>query len=135
MAAGTSSELGADVPNPVNPLGAVLTVPYVTVASFRAWPSMLALSNLNIYSTNQTDQDGALYEQLLQASQWAMDECDQPLHAHVQIDNGQDRVRADGRLSHHADHNPVRQLTGFSYGFNGPVGQTVVTDLSNQWIE
>jgi hypothetical protein len=123
------------VVNPVSALEAPLTVPYVTVASFRAWPSLLALGNLNSYSTVQTDQDAELYDLLLMSSQWAADECDQPLHGHVRVDLGQDRVRADGRLSHHAEHNPVRQLTGFSYGFNGPVGMTVVTDLTNQWVE
>ena len=122
--------------NPVNTLEATtLTVPYVTVASFRAYPTLLALGGLNSYSAQQVDQDAALFDLLLQASQWAVDECDQPLHAHTRVDQEQVRVRSDGRLSHHTDHHPVRQLTAFSYGYNGPVGQTAVTDLSAQWVE
>lgn len=121
--------------NPVAALDGLVTVPYVTVASFKAYPSLTALGSLNSYSSLQGDQDAELYNLLLLASQWAADECDQPLHAHAHVDNGQDRIRSDGRLSHHADHQPVRQLTGFSYGYNGPVGMTVVTDLTNQWIE
>lgn len=120
---------------PVNTLESLVAVPYVTVASFRAYPSLTALGTLNAYSTSQTDQDAELYNLLLTASQWAADTCDQPLHAHAHVDNGQDRIRADGRLSHHAEHHPVRQLTGFSFGYNGPVNMTVVSDLSNQWCD
>jgi hypothetical protein len=113
----------------------IVTQPYVTVASFRAYPSLLALGDLNQYSAVQGDQDAELFNLLLLASQWATDTCDQPLHAHAHIEQGRARTRSDGAIVKHAEHSPVRSLTGFSYGYNGAANQTAVTDLTAQWIE
>ena len=114
----------------------MVTVPYVTVASFRAYPSLLALGDLNQYSVLQGDQDAELYNLLLLSSQWASYvECDMPLHAHLNIEPARSRIGADGSIRFHAEHFPVRSLTGFSYGYQGAQNQTVVTDLGAQWIE
>lgn len=112
------------------------TLPYVTVASFKAYPSLLALGDLNQYSAVAGDQDAELYNLLLLASQWASyAECDMPLHAHLNVEQARSRINADGSLRFHAEHFPVRSLASFSYGYSGAQNQTAVTDLSAQWIE
>jgi len=117
-------------------LDAQATVPYVTVASFRAYPSLLALGDLNQYSIVQGDQDQELYNLLLLASNWAsFTECDMPLHAHLNVEPARTRIGADGSIRLHAEHFPVRALASFSYGYNGAANQTAVTDLSAQWVE
>lgn len=117
-------------------IDAMATVPYVTVASFKAYPSLLALGDLNQYSIVQGDQDAELYNLLLLSSQWASAvECDMPLHAHLNVEPARSRISSDGSIRLHAEHFPVRSLSGFSYGYNGAQGQTAVTDLSAQWIE
>lgn len=117
-------------------IDALATVPYVTVASFKAYPSLLALGDLNQYSVIAGDQDAELYNLLLLSSQWASEtECDMPLHAHLNVEPVRSRIGADGSIRHHAEHSPVRSLSAFSYGYNGAQGQTAVTDLGAQWIE
>lgn len=101
----------------VNTGAALLTVPLVTVATFKAHPTYLDLANLRSGNTVPADQDSELFNVLLQASQRAEDDmCEQPLHAHLFTQY--DTLRADwrGRLHIHAQHGPVRKVTALSYG-------------------
>jgi len=101
----------------VNTGAALLTLPLVTVATFKAHPTYLDLANLRSGDAVQADQDAELYNTLLQASQRAENEvCNQPLHAHLYTQV--DELRADwrGRLHVHAEHGPVRAVTAVAYG-------------------
>lgn len=113
------------------------TVPYVTVASFRASPTFLDSKTLNVGSVAAADQDAELYNQLLKASSWAGNTvCNMPLHAHVNTENLRLRPDRAGLLKFLASDAPVRYVTGLSYGYSPGAGNLrPVTDLSQQWIE
>lgn len=108
--------------------------PYLTVATFKAYPTYLDLQNLRSGDSALAHQDAELYNMLLRASSWAYDQCDQPLHAHTLTENTRLRPDREGRLKFHSPHNPVKALTALSYGYS-PDSMQAVTDLSSQWIE
>lgn len=114
-----------------------VTVPYLTTATFKASPTYLDLGNLRSGDTAGADQDAELYNQLLIASAWASnDVCNQPLHAHYNTEQKRLRVDRDGLLKWHPQHNPVRLVTAFAYGYSpGVANLRTVTDLTGQWIE
>lgn len=114
-----------------------ITVPYVTPASFKAYPTFLDYGLLNTGSTLAADQDAELLNVLLKASAWAsFTICNQPLHAHSITQNMRLRASSDGLLKWHPSDNPVRLITAFSYGYSpGVPNLRAVTDLSQQWIE
>lgn len=117
----------------------MLTEPYVTVASFKAYPTFLELDNIVSGNSNASDQDAQLNEMLLTASQWADDYSqmgapDGTLSAHLRTENERVRLARDGRISYHADHGPVTDLVALSIGPT-PNQLRAVTDLSNLWIE
>lgn len=114
-----------------------ISVPYVTVASFKASPTFLDYGVLNTASVVPADQDAELYNQLLKASTWASYTiCNLPLHAHYNTEQRRLRVGRDGLLKWLPTDLPVRLITAFSYGYSpGVANLRAVTDLSQQWIE
>lgn len=117
----------------------MITLPYVTTASFKASPTYLDLQNLRSGSSSAVEQDAELFNQLLKASAWvdnftAMGVGDGTLSAHAKVENTRLRVARDGRISYHPDHNPVTAVTALSIG-TSPNQLAPVTDLTNLWIE
>lgn len=100
---------------PVTP-GGIPTVPFVSVAGFKAHPTYLDLQNLRSGDSVGLDQDQELYNLLTIASSNAEIYCRQPLQGHIQDDT--ERLRADryGRLYLHPDHVPARRLVSWGYG-------------------
>ena len=117
----------------------MITLPYVTTASFKAYPTFLDVMNLRSGDAVAADQDAELYNILLKSSAWvdnftAMGVGDGTLSAHTRIENTRLRVARDGRISYHPDHNPVTAITALSLG-TSPGQLAPVTDLTNLWIE
>lgn len=110
------------------------TTPYLTVATFKAYPTYLDLQNLRSGDTVLADQDAELYNMLLRASTWAVGHCNQPLHAHSMTQNTRLRPDRQGRLKWHPAHNPVKQVTALSYGYR-PNQMQAVADLTGIWTE
>ena len=113
---------------------AMTTVPYLTTATFKAYPTYLDLQNLVSGDSNAAHQDAELYNMLLRATNWAIGQCNQPLHAHARTENRRLRPDRQGRLKWHPSDNPVKQLTALSYGYL-PNALTAVADLTGVWIE
>lgn len=117
----------------------MITLPYVTTASFKAYPTFLDVMNLRSGDISASDQDGELFNILLKSSSWVdgYTEMGTPggtLTAHVRSENARLRVARDGRISYHPDHNPVTALNTLATG-QSPNSLVPVTDLSNMWIE
>jgi hypothetical protein len=93
----------------------MLTIPFVTVASFRAHPTYLDTNNLRSGSSVQADQDAELFNCLLMASAQVENFCNQPIQAHIQTDYDRSFVDRHGRLKHKAEHGPVRLLQSYTY--------------------
>lgn len=122
----------------------MLTLPYVTTASFKAYPTFLNVMNLRPGDASLSDQDDELYNILLKASAMADSYVEfgvssgaaatGTLTAHTRTENVRLRTRNDGRISYHPNHVPVTALTALSTGVS-PNNLTPVTDLTNFWIE
>lgn len=122
----------------------MITLPYVTVASFKAYPTFLDVMNLRPGDASAADQDQELFNILLAASAWADNYTemgvgggtagDGTLAAHTRVERGRIRVARSGQISYHAQHNPVSSLTALSIGAS-PDTLTAVADLSSFWIE
>lgn len=117
----------------------MITLPYVTVASFKAYPTFLDLQNLRSGNNVAADQDAELFNELLKSAAWVdnvtqMSAGDGTLSAHSRVENSRLRVARDGRISFHPDHNPVTDVTALLLG-PSPNQLTPVTDLTNLWIE
>lgn len=93
----------------------MLTHPYVSVAEFRAHPTFLDTNNLRTAGT-QAEQDAALFNALLTASQRADDKVNMPLGAHVQTENTRMSADRSGRLRYHPEHAPVIRVTSMAVG-------------------
>jgi hypothetical protein len=93
----------------------VLDYPYVSAAEFRAHPTFLDSNNLRTGGT-QDEQDAALTNVLLEASQWADDKVNMPLGAHIRSENVRLAADRTGRLRYHPEHAPVIAVTGMSVG-------------------
>lgn len=93
----------------------MLTIPFVTVPSFKAHPTYLDLNNLRSGNTNQADQDAELFNCLLMASAQVENFCNQPIQAHIQTDYERGWVDRFGRLKHKAEDGPVRLLQSYTY--------------------
>lgn len=93
----------------------MLEYPYVSVAEFRRHPTFLDSNNL-VTAGTQAEQDAALYNALLVASQWADDQINMPLAAHVRSENTRLRPDRSGRFRYHPEHAPVIDVTGMSTG-------------------
>lgn len=93
----------------------MLVYPYVSVAEFRQHPTFLDSNNL-VTAGTQAEQDAALYNALLTASEWADDKVDMPLGAHVRTERTRLTPDRTGRLRYHPEHAPVIAVTGMSIG-------------------
>lgn len=111
----------------------LLTIPYVTVAEFRASPTWLDTDDL-IPAGAPAQQDAELYNVLLRASSWADNWCGQRLSAHSAYEQTRARVDRWGRIILHPSNVPVRQVTGVAYGTDFQ-NLTELTDLTQTWIE
>ncbi|WP_020658392.1 hypothetical protein [Amycolatopsis benzoatilytica] len=122
----------------------MLILPYVTNASFKAYPTFLEVANLRSGDPILADQDAELYNILLKASAMADryvelgvssgNAATGTLTAHSRTENARVRTRYDGRISYHPDHSPVTAMTALSTGYS-PNSLNPVTDLSNFWVE
>lgn len=111
----------------------LLTVPYVTVAEFRAAPTWLDTDDL-IPAGTTTQQDAELYNVLLRASEWADNWCGQRLSAHTAYEQTRATVDRWGRIILHPSNVPVRQVVGVAYGTDFQ-NLTTLTDLTQTWVE
>lgn len=118
----------------------MLTLPYVTVAAFRAHPTFLDSLHLRPGDSSAADQDAELRNVLLMASAWADNYVEMSadgqgtLTAHVRTESARLRLSRDGTVRYRPDHHPVTAVTALSYGYT-PGNLTPVTDFSNTWIE
>lgn len=121
----------------------MLTLPYVQVNEFRAYPSFMDTLNLRQGDTTQADQDQELRQMLLLASSMADDfmefgqnsVTDGVLQAHQRTESRRMRAsRRDGSFHVHPDHKPILGVSAFSYGAD-PKSLQQVTDLSGVWVE
>ncbi|MGW0795901.1 hypothetical protein [Streptomyces sp. NPDC002692] len=107
--------------------------PYVSAAAFKAHPTYLDTDGLNLDNSDPDAQTAELTNRLLAASEWADDECDQPLGAHLWVQNERVFVGRDGRLKLHSDHGPIIQVVEVAYGFT-PETMTTLTSPT-VWTE
>lgn len=123
--------------------GLLLPEPFVSVATFKAHPTYLDFNNLRSGDAVGADQDAALYDILVEASSWAENICQIPLHAHVATDFTRGRVDRHGFLKFHLGEPPVRQVLSLGWGVspgsyatvNNPVcqiedGANVITSIA-----
>jgi hypothetical protein len=110
----------------------VLDYPYVSVAEYRAHPTFLDSNNLRTGHT-QVEQDAALTNILLEASQWADDKVNMPLGAHVRTENVRLTASRTGQLRYHPEHAPVISVIGMSVG-SAPAELDPVSD-PQVWTE
>lgn len=117
----------------------MITLPYVTVAAFKAHPTFLDVMNLRSGDLVTADQEAELLNILLMASAWTdayleFSAGDGTIAAHVRSENARIRLNRQGRISYHPNHIPVTSLTALSTG-TMPGTLTPVTDLTQLWIE
>lgn len=111
-----------------------LTTPFVQVGAFKAHPTFLDTLNLRSGSSSLAEQVEQLNEILLEASQWVDNFCQQPLEAHVQVDNERTTLNRWGQLTHKPWNVPIVSLTSLYTGTT-PSGLTQVDTSTNVWIE
>jgi hypothetical protein len=123
------------IPVLVPPASAVLSRPYVTPGMFRAYPTWLDLDDLIPGGTDAV-QDDALWDVLLQASDWAVGVVDDMrLDAHwVQGETTRGTVR-NGRVSIQPLDVPLRAITALSWGCDPSGMQAVTLPDPSMWIE
>ncbi len=116
----------------------MITLPYVTVTAFKAYPTFLDVMNLRSGDFVAADQEAELFNILLKASAWADGylemSADGTITAHSRTENARVRLNRDGRISYHPNHIPATALTALSTG-TSPNQMTAITDLTNMWIE
>lgn len=124
------------IPVLVPPASGALSQPYVTPGMFKGFPQWLDLDDL-IEGGIESVQEDALADVLLQASDWAVGECESMLlHAHwVQGEQLRTRVTSRGRIEVRPRDIPVRAITAMSYGWDPSAMTTASLPLPSQWIE
>lgn len=111
----------------------MLDFPYVNPVEFRAHPTFIDSHNLRVPGKD-SDQDAALTNVLLTASQWADDEVDMPLAAHLRVERARCRVSRQGLIRYHPEHAPVIEgSVGMSFG-PGP-GDVEPASSPAVWLE
>ncbi|MFF7411662.1 hypothetical protein [Streptomyces lydicus] len=107
--------------------------PYVSAAAFRAHPTYLDLDSLRPDNPDPAAQDAVLTNLLLQASDWADNETNQPLGAHLFTQSCRVRTDRSGMLRVHAERGPVSAVTAVGYGWS----PTSLTSLAppQAWVE
>lgn len=111
----------------------MLTTPFVQVNAFKAHPTFLDTLNLRSGDSSLADQVEQLNEILLEASEWVNNFCEQPLYAHVQVDNERMFPNRYGEIVHKAWHTPIVSLSGVTAGTT--LGSSATVNISNAWIE
>lgn len=107
--------------------------PYVSAAAFAAHPTSIDIDGLRPGISDPAMQTAELTNLLLQASEWADNEADQPLGAHLFTQRERTRASRSGQLTIHADHGPVRTITGVGYGWSQNALTTV--EAPGAWVE
>lgn len=126
--------------DPSHLYGATLvTLPYVSTASFAAFPSYAELDDLVTGVISASANNAQLNDILIMASQWVSDQVNMPVHGSVQIENKIMRPQCNGSLSWHPANNPVKSVIGLQYCYDGNFGASgsvqTVTDFSGVWVE
>ncbi|RXS84240.1 hypothetical protein EST92_11830 [Streptomyces sp. TM32] len=109
------------------------TTPYVSAAAFRAHPTYLDLDSLRPDNPDPAAQDAVLANLLLQASDWADNEVNQPLGAHLFTQSSRVRTDRSGMIRVHAERGPVSAVTAVGYG-SSPTSLTSIAS-PQAWIE
>lgn len=110
----------------------MLTHPYVSVAEFRAHPTFMDTRNLRLGGT-AAEQDAALFNVLLTASQQADELVFMPLAAHEHTEHVRLTPDRLGRLRYHPEHAPVVSVQALGVG-SDPNRVDEQTQLT-AWIE
>lgn len=125
-----------EIPVLVPPPSGVLSRPYVTNAMFSGFPQWLDLDNL-IPGGIAGVQADSLTDVLLQASDWAVGECeDMLLHGHL-VSGEQVRapVSSSGRVYVHPREIPLRAVTALSWGADPSSMQATALPDASMWTE
>lgn len=109
------------------------STPYVSPEAFRAHPTYLDTDGLRVGEPSAADQTAALSVLLLEASEWADNQCNQPLGGHVYTQRCRATVDRAGNLKFHADHGPVIRVVSVSYG-QSPTAMTTISG-AGAWVE
>lgn len=109
------------------------STPYVSPAAFRAHPTYLDTDGLRVGDPSAADQTAALSVLLLEASEWADNECNQPLGAHAYTQRCRATVDRASNLKFHADRGPVISVVSVSYG-QSPTAMTTMSG-AGAWVE
>lgn len=112
----------------------MIVTPYVSTAEFTAHPTYLDVDDLRVGDPSQGDQTAELNNVLLMASGMADRYCEQPLAAHVVVQNTRARADRYGNLKIHPDNTPVLSFTSVAYG-STPTALTTLAGSSGVWIE
>jgi hypothetical protein len=124
------------IPTLAAPTSAELAVPYVTPATFQAFPTWLDLDNL-IPGGVQALQTDELAEVGLAATEWAIDACEgMRLDGHfVQGENQRTRLSSSGRPYIKPRDIPLRAVTALSWGADPSTMTADTLPDSSMWIE
>lgn len=110
------------------------SVPYVSAAAFRAFPSYMDTEGLNLPSLDDPEmQTAELTNRLLAASEWADSEVDYTLGAELHVQRERVDCNRDGTLTLHAEHRPVVEVTSVGYGYSASALTTL--DNPSAWVE
>ena len=111
----------------------LLTVPYLTLAEYKAAPTAIDLDNLVFNSQDPDVQDNELRNVIARASSWMDTYCNQVLGATVETEQQRSRISTDGSIRFHPRFSPIVALTEFNYGY--PTNMASLGDCSIAWIE
>jgi hypothetical protein len=103
----------------------------VSTSAFQAHPTYLDLDDLRSGSSLQSDQTAELTNVLLMATQWCDNYAEQPLAAHVVVQNTRARTDRYGNLRLHLDHSPYLGLVQVGYGYT--IGALTVLSAPTAW--
>lgn len=106
---------------------------YLTNDEYRSMPNAVDLSALTYYQQGQ-DEEGALHEEIIKASEWMDNYCNQALTAQTYTWQERNRVNRRGEIRVHPPTWPVMQVTAFAYG-TSPASLIALGDLSSAWLE
>lgn len=109
------------------------TVPYLTLAEFKAMPTFIDYANL-ISGGAAAQQDAELYNVLLRATGWCDSYCEQRLQAHVVYEQVRTEMDRHGQIYLHPQNTPIRQITGLAYGSDFQ-NLTTLADFTQVWVE
>jgi hypothetical protein len=112
---------------------ATATLPYLTIAEYKASPSAINTDNL-VPRGGPAAQDAELAKLILRASAWCDTCVRQKLPARPVTEQRTVRIDRQGRAPVHPAERPALELRAFSWGMYAS-SLTALTDLSGVWIE